>query len=400
MSEPTVSVETPTVETTSNDLVSKPLVSSKPYDDDMLEAYEAESKENATEEASQEVKEEKKVEEPKQEEEHKEEVEAKATKNDKVDDGFEDVPVTRLINGKEVQFKVKDAIQAFVKQEEFNRNMDRRITHIAQREQRWQQEQNNFKDKVNKVIEISRKGDFVTGIRALAKLAAGSSGLDVVEFEKQYFDQLNKVRDVYEKMTPEQREAYFAKRAKDEAEAKAKALEEEKTINIEKSQLREKVSLLQRQYGLSETEFWENYKALEDNQVGEGKHFKTPHDIQPEDVIRFSLAVKHEEKVIEAAEKVGIVDEDILDKISDVTINDPSLTVEDIIEIINKSGIATQANPKAVENLNRKAEKSNIRFNQASSTRKENGKIPDGYDEEILEHLYRNQPRAYARIVR
>lgn len=398
-------VETPVTTTDSNPQVSSPINSAKPYDDDLLDAYAEqhaeETKEANKNEVSKETtpKEEEKSVEEKSEETKPEESGAKSKEGDKVEDGFEDVVIKKPINGKEVEFKVKDAIQAFVKQEEFNRNMDRRITHVSQREKRWEADQQNFKSKIDKVIEVAQGGDFVTGIRALAKLAAGSSGLDVVKFEKQYFEQLDKVREVYTKMTPEQRESYFAKRALAEAKAETEKLQEEKTVNTERSQLEQKVAALQKQHSLPENEFWENYKVLEDSQVGEGKAFKTSQDIQPEDVIKYSLAVRHEIKVLQAGEKVGIKDDAILDEVSRITAINPDLTVDDIVTVIKNAGIAKNAPPDAVENLNRKAQKSNNGFTQASSTKKENGKV-EGWDKEDLDFLYRKQPKVFTRPTR
>lgn len=265
----TPSVETPTNTTPE---VSQLIVSSKPYDDDLLDAYAEEAATESTENVEKAIeppKEEEKTEEVKTEEDAKDP--SRASKGDKVDDGFEDVPIKKLINGKEVEFKVKDAIQAYVKQEEFNRNMDRRITTVAKREQAWAQDQENFKGNLGKIIEVAQAGDFVTAIRGLAKIAVGGSGLDVTTFERQYFEQLDKIHEVYTKLTPEQREAYFAKRALVKAKAKAKELEEEKAAHADKSQLQEKVISLQKQYGLQDEEFWSNYKALESAQVGEGK---------------------------------------------------------------------------------------------------------------------------------
>jgi len=387
-----VTPEIVTTETTSE--VSKPLNVVKPYDDEMLDLYEAEE---GQEEVSQngEVKTEPeiKVEEPEQP------PEAKSREGDREIDGLQEVKLTEVINGKTVDFKVKDAIQAFVRQEEFNRNMDRRVTVVAQREQRWNQEQAQFKDRINEVISMTQKGDFITPIRALAKLAAGGSGLDVVKFEKQYFDQLDKVREVYTKMTPEQRETYFAKRDLAEAQERARSLEEEKTVNTERSQLQEKVSSVQKELGLSEQEFWNNYKIIQDNLVGEGKFFRTPQEIETEDVIKFTLAAKHEEKVILAGKKLGVQDDAILDEVSRITASYPGLSVDDIAKVIEKSGLGRTASPQAVENLNRKAGKNKTQFNQASSTKKENGNI-EGLDKEDLEFLYRKQPKVFARPVR
>lgn len=377
----------PTVETTdTNSEVSKPLVTSKPYDDEMLEAYEAEA--NAETETP-EVK--KSIEPPKDE--------TLKTETDKTPNAIEETPLTKLINGKQVEFKIKDAVDAFVQKEEFNRQMSRRVNEVAHREQRWTQDQNKFKETIGKVIGVAQQGDFVSAVRALAKLAFNGTGSDVVEFEKQYFSQLDKVGEVYSKMTPQERETYFAKRSAAESKSRADALEEEKTVNTEKSQLQESVASLQKQYGLKDEEFWGNYKVLEETQVGKDKAFKTPHEIKTEDVIRFSLRVRHEEKVVEAGKKVGIDDDAILDGISEITSKMPDLTADDIVKIIETSGIAKNAKPEAVENLNRKVGKSKAHFTQANSTKKENGKVA-GLDKEDLDFLYRRQPKVFVRPAR
>lgn len=383
---------TPTVETTP--ATPSSVTSEKPYD--MLDAYEAEApaeappaKVDAKVEEAKEEKVEEAGETPKEEG-------AKSKEGDKVDDGFEQVPVTKTIDGKDVTFTVKDAIQAYVKQEEFNRNMDRRVTTISKREQAWKQDHDSFRSKVNEVIALTRKGDFITPIKALAKMAAGESGLDVVEFEKQYFNQLEKVREVYTKLTPEQREAYFAKRQAQEATARAKELEDEKTATVSKSELEGAVAKLQQDNGLTNEEFWTRYEFLKEQAVGEGKPFKTPDDITAEKVVEYALVVRHEEKVHEAGKKLGVADKDVLQQLSLITISDPTLTVEQIGEVLKASGLIVNAPKEAVENLNRKAGKSNTRFNQASSTKKASD-IPEGYDQETLAHLYRNQPKVYRR---
>lgn len=393
------SVETPTVNTAT---VQSP-TAAKPYDDEMLEAYEAEAVESETEEKPV-VQEAPKVEEPEEstdkpeESEEKAEETPKSTKDDKIIDGVEELSLKKIINGKEVEFKIKDAVQAYTKQEEFNRNMDRRISEVSRREKSWQLDQNEFKGKVSKVIEAAQAGDFVSGIRALAKIAAGKSDLDVVKFEKDYFEQLDKVRDVYTKMTPEQREAYFAKRSAAEARAEADRLKGENANKEAQSQLEVQVQQLQQQHGLSQDEFWGNYKALADSLVGEGKKFNSPNEITADDVVKYSLEVRHWEKVYQAAEALGIEDEAILEETHKITSVDRSLTVDEIREVIKQAGLAKVAEPDVVENLNRKARSSGS-SSAASSTKKQNGKV-EGLEEEDLEFLYRNQPKAYQRVVR
>ena len=181
-------VATPVEVTTADSpLITRPHVSPKPYDDDVFNSYEESAPSEETTETktlTEEVKEETPEEKP--EEELKAEEKQPQTEPDKI----EDVEITRPINGKEVKFKVRQAIEAYAKQEEFNRNMDKRVTHISQREKAWQADQDNFKGHIQNVIGAAQAGNFVDGIRALAKLAAGDSDLDVAAFEKQYFEQL------------------------------------------------------------------------------------------------------------------------------------------------------------------------------------------------------------------
>lgn len=384
--------ESAPVTTSDSNQVSRPLNQAKPYDDELFDSYSAETpdaEEAPKVEAPQ-------VEQPKVEEPAKVEGEKPAEKADETPK-VEDTVLKRTIAGKEVEFKVADAIQAYEKQEEFNRNMDRRVTHISQRETKWNNSVQEFRTNVERVMDTARKGDFVSGIRALAKVAVGNSGLDPVEFEKQYFEQLSKIQEVYTKLTPQEREQYFVTRKLADVEERAKALENEKAVTTSKSQLQEHVTQTIQRHGLSTDEFWKNYGFLAEQNVGEGKKYKTPNDISTEDVVQYSMDVRHELKVIQATEKAGVTDEKVLNELSLITKADPSLTVDDILEILNTSGIAKNASRKSVENLNRKVGAS--RFNQASSTKKENDKTA-GLDKEDLDFLYRNQPKVFQRPVR
>jgi hypothetical protein len=388
MTDTPVTVETPTIETTTAEApVATATTTTKPYD--MLDEYEespAETKEEV--DAA-----------PKVEEETETEVEEKpldqpkATKDDKVVDGVEELPIKRMINGKEVEFKIKDAIESHVKQQEFNRNMDRRVQEISRREKSWEANQGEFRERINSVINEAQQGNFIGAINTLAKLAKGSSDLDITKFEKMYFDQLSKVQEVYTKMTPEQQEAYFAKRAAAEAKAENERLRGEKASVEAQTQLQREVQDLQKQYDLPAEEFWGNYKTLVDSQVGEGKQFKDPNEITAKDVVDFSLQVKHWEKVLQAGQTVGVSDDAILDEVARITAAHPDLTVEDIKKVIQSAGLAS---PSVVENLNRKVQKSGLN-SPVSSTKKENA---NGMDSEDLDFLYRNQPKAYSRVVR
>lgn len=396
--------EIPTTTTADSESVSQPITNSKPYDDEMLEVYEREEaneleEQGTAEESSGDIKPTEAAKDGQEGEDKAEEAKLGERKGDKVEDNFESVVVKKIINGKEVGVKIGDAINAFVKQEEFNRNMDRRLSDVGAKEKRWEQDQQQFKGKIGKLIDVAQKGDFVTAIRGIAKLAAGGSGLDVVKFEEQYFSQLDKVREVLTKMSPEQQKAYWAERRAAEAEQEARSLREEKTVNTEKSQLQDHVVALQKRFNIPEAEFWGNYQTLAEGMVGEGKPFQHPNDISAEEVVRYTLAVQHEEKVLTAGKAFGIEDDEILDEISRVSKLRPGISVDEIKALIEQSGIAKNANAATVENLNRKVGRNQTQFSKASSTKKEND-IPEGYDEETLSHLYRNQPKVYKRPVR
>ena len=389
MTETPTTTEVATVETTTTEIspeVSQPSTTVKPYD--MLDEYEDSPTETKVEVEAKEPEAE-----PEPEVEEKPLEQPKATKDDKVIDGLEELPIKRMVNGKEIEFKVKDAINSHIKQEEFNRNMDRRVQDISRREKSWESNQNQFRERLSATIQEAQNGNFIGAINTLAKLAKGSSDLDITKFEKMYFDQLSKVQEVYTKMTPEQREAYFAKRAAEEAKSENERLRNEKASFEAQTQLQREVQELQKQHNLPPEEFWGSYEILAQSQVGEGKQFKDPSEITARDVVNFSLQVKHWEKVLQAGQTVGVSDDAILDEVARITATHPDLTVEDIKKVIQNAGLAS---PSVVENLNRKVQKSGLN-SSVSSTKKENA---NGLDGEDLDFLYRKQPKVYNRVVR
>ena len=400
------SVSTPTNIDTE---VSAPISSSKPYDDDMMEAY-AEDIPEGDGGGSNGVQQEGNGEAPKtdpntdnkdalKENDQKDEAEpARAKEGDKVDDGFEKVPVKRQINGKEVEFTVEQAIEAFVSKETFNRDMDRRSTALAQKAKQWDDKVQKFKGDLGKIVEKAQGGDLVTALRGIAKIATNGTGLDQVKFEEMYFSQLDKIREVLTKMSPEQQKAYWAERRATVAEDEARKLRDEKTTHTEISQLQNEVAAVQQRYKIDDQEFWGNYKYLVDNVLGEGKVFESKDQITTEEVVKYTFQVRHERKIDEAGRKAGVTDEEHLDAISQAILATGSeMSVDEIAEWIVKTGQVKTASATQVENLNRKAGQS--RFSQGSSTKKENG-IPEGYDEETLEELYRRQPKVVKRPVR
>jgi len=310
----------------------------------------------------------------------------------------EEATFKQSINGKEVEFKAKDAIQAFVKQEEFNRNMDRRLSVVDRKEKTLQAEYSGIKERALKVVNAAVSGDFLSAVRDLAKVAAGSSQLDVVAFEKAYLDQLEKFQEPYTKMTQEQREKFFAER-------KAKVLEEElRTRNEHDSkrealgQLESKIDSLVTSNGLTKDEFWETARGMAEAISGSTKEEDLAtalNTLSPEDVIQQVGLNRHALKITSACKKAKIEDDAAIDKILDLFLPQTDFKEEDILEVIEKSGIAKQAPKDIVENLNRKAQKNGAQFtNKASS----NEKKVKGLDKEDLDFLYRKQPRNYQRL--
>jgi hypothetical protein len=385
------------------EVVQAPITNVKPYDD--LEAYADEtpidndttgSTENIT--PTDETNTEGVEETPDAKTEEKPTEEAKAKQGDKVEDNFEKVVVEREINGKLAKFTIEEAIQAKVQQENFNREMDRRSTAISKKEKAWTESADRFKGNLAKLVETAQKGDFITAIRGIAKIAVNGTGLDPVKFEQDYFSQLDKVHDVYSKMSPEEQKAYWANRRAEEAEAKAKKLETEQEVIRTKQELSTHVQTLQQQYEIPEQEFWGTYKKVLDTMVGEGKTFQTKEDITPETVVDYCLGERFDAKIVEAGKKSGITNREHLNDIGKAILNfDPNMSTEEISKWIIETGQSKTAPTDKVENLNRKAGSS--RFNQGSSTKKENG-IPEGYDQETLDDLYRNQPKVIKRPVR
>ena len=310
----------------------------------------------------------------------------------------EEATFRQSINGKEVEFKAKDAIQAFVKQEEFNRNMDRRLSTVDKKEKVLQAEYKGIKDRALQVVNAAVSGDFLSAVRSLAKVAAGSSQLDVVAFEKAYLDQLEKFQEPYTKMTQDQREKFFAER-------KAKVLEEElKSRNENDSrkealgQLDSKINQLLSENKIEQGEFWSAAEGLAQEMAGstDEKAWKESlNNLSPEDIVAQVGLNRHALKITSACDKAKISDDAAIDKILDLFLPQTDLSEDDIVEVINNSGIAKQAPRDIVENLNRKAQKNGAQFtNKASS----NEKKLKGWDKEDLDFLYRKQPKNYQRL--
>lgn len=313
--------------------------------------------------------------------------------------------ITQKVNGKEVTFKTSDAIQAYVKQEEFNRNMDRRISTVAQREQALTNEMQGVKSKAVEVVNAALKGDLLSSLRSLAKLAAGKSQLDVATFEKAYLDQIEKYSQAYTKMTPEQREKFFAERKASTYEEENKHLREVQQRRDAELNLLGKVSQLCEENGIDQKDFKATFEEMTKELVGEGKQFKTAHDISPDDVVNQINLTRHYQTAFDAAKKVGFKDDDprldgILDEVVTMTFGRPDITVETIQKILEGSGLVKSAPKTSVENLNRKAQKSGSSPQSAASSTKKANSSKGAYDDEELDFLHRHAPKKYVRVLR
>lgn len=302
----------------------------------------------------------------------------------------EEAVIPVKVNNKDVSLKVKDAVAAYVRQDEFNRNMDRRVGAVTQKERRFEQELNSIKSKAESVVKLAAQGDFFPGVRALANMAGITSHSDVVELEKVMLDNLEDLRKVWSDMNPEQRNAYLANRRAEEAQ---KELERErnKSKKVEtESQLNSEIKQAISQAGIDENSFWSLFKELVDNAVGEGKTFSDPREITPTDVVNFHRQVEVVSKVEQALNMVEpeLVNQPIADEVIKMVLaNDDDMSVEDIVHVVRE---ARNAPSKTVENLNRKVEQANSRglrtqLKQVSSAKKAEEKQ---VDDEMYEHFF------------
>jgi hypothetical protein len=311
----------------------------------------------------------------------------------------EEAEITQQINGKDVTFKVRDAVESFVKKEEIFRAADRRISIADKKEKGLQAEYSSLKGRANQVVQAAMSGDFMSTVRALAKIAAGESQLDVVKFEKEFLDQIEAFKAPYTNMTQEQREKFFAERRAKVYEEENKQLRESNLKREALGSLQSRIDSVVEQAKVSKDEFWQTFKTMADSMVGPDKPLKDANEIAPEDVAAQVALNRHAIKVGAACDKAGL-DDAGFDKVFDLLKDHQDLNEDDILKIIKDSGVAN-TQKKVVEDLNRRVAKSGNKaqfYPQGSSTKK-NGKI-DGLDDEDMKFLYRMQPKQIQRVQR
>ena len=335
------------------------------------------------------------------EEETKEEIEDaikafKAKFNEKEIEVPEEATFTIQINGKEVEFKTKDAVAAFQGKEEFNRNMDRRVGTVSAKERNVQKVLNDVKSFALKVKESIDHADFMSAAKQLGEIGAYGSEFDPIHYEKLLLDKALEFGNVYGKMSEDQKARFFADRRIAYQDEKLKKISNEQLKDQSRQQLVEKLQHLWTSNNVSQEEFWDTWKSMSEKLVGEDKPWKDVNHIQPEDVIQQLGAARQYEKVLEAAEEVKLTDEDKIDAVYDLIKQQPDWTVENIAKVIERSGIVDSVSSE-VKNLNRKAEKSGIKtqLSTVSSTEKKNGKVAGVYDKDEWEWMTRHQPKVY-----
>ncbi|TXH42151.1 MAG: hypothetical protein E6Q97_36225 [Desulfurellales bacterium] len=292
----------------------------------------------------------------------------------------EDAVIPAELNGKTINVKVKDAVQALVNQEKWNRELDRRLSVVSDREKRFGKERDDIQNRLKQVVELAQQGDHVMGIRVLAEMA----GKDPVEYEKEVLGTLDKLMNVYSTMTEDQKAAYFASRKAEYLEKKLKERDSEVQFSASKEQLRAEVDSLRKEHKLSEEEFMGYYKEL--IQLG-----FTPQEATPNAVVEHHYLSKHVQKVGQAISKVNKALAQNSDFVNDLiaeTKSNRDYTVEDIEKIIRD---VLSIDSKSIENLNRKVQKAQVhggpraQSGQASSEKKQ-AEVRE--DDELYEHFF------------
>lgn len=279
----------------------------------------------------------------------------------KLGDAEVDIPeaaaITVKVDGKDVAVTVADAVKAFQTQTEFNRGIDRRLGFVDSKEKQLKSQYEDIKTRAQTITQLARQGDWIPVIRTLAKMAAGKTGNDPIAIEKECIESLEKVHEVYTKMTPEQRDVYFAKRRAEHAEQDAAELRKQNERTTAQQQIEKEIGSLQKQHGIGDEQFWNLYQVLSAHEVGDGKKFGTIEEITPQDVVAFHGDVQHIKKVEDAIGKVSaelVDDGDFCREVFEITRNHPEFDVSDI-EAVVRTALAEDTT--SIGNLNRKVAK-------------------------------------------
>lgn len=302
------------------------------------------------------------------------------------------------VDGKSIEITQNDAIKAFQKQREFDGQMAKRFNDAHRKEQSVDNAKQNLITIATRVASLTESGDMLGANRELAKIASKGTQLDIVEWERKFFDQNEAFYKAYTALTPDQKDRFFKDRKGQLLEEELKGIKERDAKNAQLGSLDQQVKTLQTQYEIPNDEFWETYKLVVDELTGEGegKIFKSADDIKPEDVVEQTLLNRRVSKIYEAAKSVSLDREDVIDELIATSGNKNDWTAEQFAETIRMSGLLENASPESVENLNRRAKKNGSQPKSAISTKKESK--TEGLDKEDLDFLYRKQPKVVKSI--
>lgn len=312
---------------------------------------------NGNEDGSEEEDSEESREEDNQETSQEEVKAFKAKLGDAEIDIPEEAIILTSVNGKDVPVKVADAVKAFAQQETFNRQMVKRTNDVVAKERKIDNQYQEIRTRAAKISNMAAQGEWLPVIKTLAKMAAGNSGIDPVTYEKQCLDSLHEIHDVYTKMSPEQRDVYFAKRSAEAAKEEANAYRTKAEQAAAIDEVEREVAQVQQQHGIPKDVFWGRWNALATNMVGDGKKFATIEDIQASDVVEFHQDVQHLKLVDGAVEAVApelVKDQQFCMEVFNLTKAHPEFDAKDIEAIVRE---ALGASSQSIENLNRKVER-------------------------------------------
>lgn len=378
--------------------------------DDLLDSYDepaAEETAKATKEATKQPPEvdtpgkpvEAKAEEPAQEEAEPEAEPTEPPKNvirAKVGDEDLDIPedatITQEINGKKVQFQIKEAVKALAGQEQFNRAMDSRLSRLNAKEQEHIKQVRGMQERLQHLVERAQDGDLF----GLFQMAADLGKRDPVDFERQMLANFHKIHDRFSKMTPEQQEAFFANRKAAFLEKKFKEIEEKTQYEQAVTQLESTVNERCRAEGVDREIFDGLFHQIVENFVGKQpfnrKQLNSPDDITVDDVFLYKNRLDMVDKV-ERAVKSAAPDKanpEFVLKVLNVVGDEFDLSEAEIAELLQSGGISLKT--PAQENLAQKAQllekkgfgAQSIKRQASSNTQQNPGDDDDLWNEFVL----------------
>jgi hypothetical protein len=280
------------------------------------------------------------------------------------------------VDGKMTKVSLEEAIQARVGQDKFNKTIEQRLSYANQRELRVDNKVSNILNKAQEVVEVAKTGDPLPALRALARMVAAGNEVEAVEIERQFLEKMETVTNVWTRMNPEQRKAYFAEQRAKAAEEKAARLEKDVVTTNSVREAHAEVQNICKEIGLEVEQFQSLYhEFIIPNLVGPGKDFETIEEIGPREVAQVHIKYSSLQKVNEAAAEVSpelSKDTEFMEELFRQAVQNPSWQKEDIKYIIAQ---ITNTPSKSVQNLNRKVERAktqrlNSSLKQGSAARK------------------------------